>query len=102
MEGYGLTETSPVIAVNYPSAYRIGTVGKPLSNVQCRFAADGELEVKGPSVFIGYWKKEKETKESFTDDGWFKTGDIGNYRHGRISFDYGPEEGVAQDQWGGS
>jgi long-chain acyl-CoA synthetase len=78
MEGYGLTETSPVIAVNYPSAYRIGTVGKPLSNVQCRFAADGELEVKGPSVFSGYWKKEKETKESFTDDGWFKTGDIGN------------------------
>jgi long-chain acyl-CoA synthetase len=78
MEGYGLTETSPVIAVNYPSAYKIGTVGKPLSNVQCRFAEDGELEVKGPSVFIGYWKKERETKESFTEDGWFKTGDIGN------------------------
>lgn len=78
MEGYGLTETSPVIAVNYPSAYRIGTVGKPLRNVDCRFAEDGELEVRGPSVFIGYWKKEKETKESFTEDGWFKTGDIGN------------------------
>jgi long-chain acyl-CoA synthetase len=77
-EGYGLTETSPVIAVNYPEAHRIGTVGKALGNVQCRFAEDGELEVKGPSVFLGYWKKEKETAEVFTADGWFKTGDIGN------------------------
>jgi long-chain acyl-CoA synthetase len=77
-EGYGLTETSPVIAVNYPEAHRIGTVGKALGNVQCRFADDGELEVKGPSVFVGYWKKEKETAETLTADGWFKTGDIGN------------------------
>lgn len=77
-EGYGLTETSPVIALNYPGAYRIGTVGKPLENVQCRIAVDGELEVKGPSIFIGYWKKDKETKEAFTEDGWFKTGDIGH------------------------
>ena len=77
-EGYGLTETSPVIAVNYPAKHRIGTVGQPLCNVECRFAGDGELEVKGPSVFVGYWKKEGETKESFTEDGWFKTGDIGN------------------------
>ena len=76
-EGYGLTETSPVIGLNYPKAHRIGTVGKALSNVQCRFAADGELEVKGPSIFPGYWKKEKETAEVFTPDGWFKTGDIG-------------------------
>jgi long-chain acyl-CoA synthetase len=76
-EGYGLTETSPVIAVNYPDAHRIGTVGQALKNVQCRFAADGELEVKGPSVFKGYWKKEKDTAEAFTPDGWFKTGDIG-------------------------
>ncbi|MBS1821993.1 MAG: long-chain fatty acid--CoA ligase [Acidobacteria bacterium] len=78
LEGYGLTETSPVIALNYPDAYRIGTVGKPLPNVECRFAEDGELEVKGPSIFPGYWNKEKETKEVFTEDGWFKTGDIGN------------------------
>jgi long-chain acyl-CoA synthetase len=77
-EGYGLTETSPVIALNYPDAHRIGTVGKALPNVQCRFAEDGELEVKGPSIFVGYWKKEKETAEAFTPDGWFKTGDIGN------------------------
>jgi long-chain acyl-CoA synthetase len=77
-EGYGLTETSPVIAVNYPAAHRIGTVGKALPNVKCRFAADGELEVKGPSIFVGYWKKDQETAEAFTADGWFKTGDIGH------------------------
>ncbi len=76
-EGYGLTETSPVIALNFPEAHRIGTVGKPLANVECRFAADGELEVKGPSVFVGYWNSEKETAAAFTPDGWFKTGDIG-------------------------
>jgi long-chain acyl-CoA synthetase len=77
-EGYGLTETSPVIALNYPDAHRIGTVGKAMPNVECRFAGDGELEVKGPSIFVGYWKKEKETAEVFTPDGWFKTGDIGH------------------------
>ena len=76
-EGYGLTETSPVIACNYPDAMRVGTVGRKLSNLQVRFAQDGELEVKGPSVFHAYWKKEKETREAFTDDGFFKTGDIG-------------------------
>ncbi len=77
-EGYGLTETSPVIALNYPNEHKIGTVGKKLKNVEVRFAEDGELEVKGPSVFRGYWKKPKETEEAFTADGWFKTGDIGN------------------------
>ena len=77
-EGYGLTETSPVIALNYPDAHRIGTVGRAMPNVECRFAEDGELEVKGPSIFVGYWKKEKETAEVFTPDGWFKTGDIGH------------------------
>ncbi len=76
-EGYGLTETSPVIAVNYPMAHRIGSVGKPLPNVETRLAPDGELEVRGPSIFHGYWNKEKETAETFTTDGWFKTGDIG-------------------------
>ena len=77
-EGYGLTETSPVIALNYPKANKIGTVGKKMPNVEVRIAADGEVEVKGPSIFKGYWKKDKETKEAFTEDGWFKTGDIGN------------------------
>jgi long-chain acyl-CoA synthetase len=78
LEGYGLTETSPVIGLNNPQKYRIGTVGPVIANVEVRFAADGELEVRGPSVFPGYWNKPKETAESFTPDGWLKTGDIGN------------------------
>ena len=84
-EGYGLTETSPVISLNYPLEHKIGSVGKVLSNVEVRFAPDGELEVKGPSIFHGYWQKEKETAESFTEDGFFKTGDIGNLEGGYLS-----------------
>jgi long-chain acyl-CoA synthetase len=76
-EGYGLTETSPVIAVNNPANHKIGTVGKPLENLQVRIADDGEVLVKGPSVFQGYWHMPDETRNAFVD-GWFKTGDIGN------------------------
>lgn len=75
-EGYGLTETSPVIAVNDPQAYELGSVGKPLPNVECRIAADGELLVRGPSIFKGYWQNPQETANAFEGD-WFKTGDIG-------------------------
>ena len=77
LEGYGLTETSPVIAVNEPEANKLGTVGKPLSNVECRIAEDGELLVRGPSIFKGYWHNPEETAKAFDGD-WFKTGDIGN------------------------
>jgi long-chain acyl-CoA synthetase len=77
LEGYGLTETSPLIALDTPKRHRIGTVGAVLPNVEVRFAPDGELEVRGPSVFHGYWQKPTETAEVFTEDGWFRTGDIG-------------------------
>jgi len=76
-EGYGLTETSPVIAVNSPMAHKLGTVGKTLPNIDVRIAEDGEILVRGPSVFKGYWKRPQETQAAMVD-GWFKTGDIGN------------------------
>src|SRR5467141_1499413 len=75
-EGYGLTETSPVIAVNTPAAHKLGTVGKPLANVEVRIADDGEVLARGPSIFKGYWNRPEETQAAFVD-GWFKTGDIG-------------------------
>ncbi|MGB8012695.1 MAG: long-chain fatty acid--CoA ligase [Terriglobales bacterium] len=76
-EGYGLTETSPVIAVNNPAAHKLGTVGKPLANVDVQIASDGEVLVRGPSIFKGYWNRPDETESVFVDD-WFKTGDIGH------------------------
>ena len=78
VEGYGLTETSPVVSANgaNPGEIRLGTVGKPLDNVEIRLAQDGELLVKGPSIMRGYWNKPAQTKEVFTEDGFFTTGDI--------------------------
>jgi long-chain acyl-CoA synthetase len=75
-EGYGLTETSPVIAVNVPTSHRFGSVGKVLDNLEVRIATDGEVLVRGPSIFKGYWNMPDETAAAFEDD-WFKTGDIG-------------------------
>jgi len=78
VEGYGLTETSPVVSANgaNPGEIRLGTVGKPLDNVEIRLAQDGELMVKGPGIMSGYWNKPAQTAEVFTEDGFFTTGDI--------------------------
>ena len=78
IEGYGLTETSPVIAVNSFDQMKLGSVGKPLDNLQVKIADDGEILVKGSSVTQGYLNKPEQTKEAFTEDGFFKTGDIGH------------------------
>ena len=77
IEGYGLTETSPVIAVNSFEKMKIGSVGQPLENLDVKIDKDGEILVKGPSVMKGYYKNPEQTKEAFSEDGYFKTGDIG-------------------------
>ncbi len=77
MQGYGLTETSPVISANVPKKNKVGTVGLPIAHVEVRIAGDGEILVKGPCVMEGYFHKPKETEEVLTPDGWLSTGDIG-------------------------
>ena len=84
-EGYGLTETSPVISRNSFEGYRMGTVGKIIPNMEVRVASDGEIECKGDSVFVGYWQNDAATQKEFTEDGWFKTGDIGKVEDGFLS-----------------
>ncbi|HEX5285216.1 MAG TPA: long-chain fatty acid--CoA ligase [Bryocella sp.] len=84
-EGYGMTETSPVISRNTFAAYRPYTVGTVIPNLETRLAEDGELEVKGTSVFAGYWKNDEATKKEFSQDGWFRTGDIAKLEDGFLS-----------------
>ena len=77
-QGYGLTETSPVVSANCPGANKVGTVGKPISDVSVRIAGDGEIFVHGPCVMKGYYLKPEETAAVLSADGWIATGDIGN------------------------
>lgn len=76
-EGYGLTETSPVISLNTPANYKFGSVGRPVSGVTVKIMEDGEIWVKGLNVMAGYYNQPQLTAEAITPDGWFKTGDMG-------------------------
>ena len=77
LQGYGLTETAPIVSVNTFREHRFSSVGKPLKGVEVAIAPDGEILVKGANIFQGYYKDDHKSRDAFTPGGWFKTGDLG-------------------------
>ena len=85
LQGYGMTEASPVIAVNRLAENDPDTVGRPLENLELRLSAQGEIQVRGPSVMLGYWRNPEATARTLAPDGWLSTGDLGELRDGRLA-----------------
>jgi long-chain acyl-CoA synthetase len=85
LQGYGMTEASPVIAVNRLDENDPDTVGRPLENVEVRLSAQGEIQARGPSVMLGYWRNPEATARTLAPDGWLSTGDLGEWRDGRLA-----------------
>ena len=81
IQGYGMTESSPIIAGNSLTYNHPSTVGKPLPETNVRLGEENEIQVKSPSIMKGYWNRPQATREAFTDDGWLKTGDVGEFDH---------------------
>jgi len=78
-EGYGLTETSPVLSCNAPGGFRFGSIGKPLPSTEIKIAQDGEIMARGSQIMLGYFNREEATREVLSEDGWLATGDIGHF-----------------------
>jgi long-chain acyl-CoA synthetase len=87
VQGYGLTETSPILTCNSLEDRRLDSPGRSLDNVELRVAEDGEIQARGPSVFHEYWRNPDATSQAFTDDGWFRTGDIGRLDDGYLKIE---------------
>ncbi len=96
LEGYGLTETFAASTANRRNDFRFGTVGKPVKGVEIKLSGDGEVMIKGPTVFKGYLNKPEATDEAFEGE-WFHTGDIGEFDAGRVPADHRPQEGHHRD-----